>query len=143
MRSLTQGGDERGRKREEHIVKRHFWRINDLAAIAGSLVVACNAGFGAVILQDSLQGATIGQRVGGAFADGGWRVTSTRDFIYWHLPRAVSWGAVEFYVKGLESRDPDLPGDNDILEMYDYTNGADSDYNAYRNNPYKFRLLKN
>ena len=31
---------------------------------------------------------------------------TANDYIYWHLPHSVTWGAVEFYVSGLISRDP-------------------------------------
>src|SRR6185295_9122066 len=95
-----------------------------------------------ILLQDPLQGSTTGVRSGGQFVTGGWKVLTGNDFIYWHLPHAVTWGAVDFYIKGLISRDPNLPGDSDIVHMYDYTYGSDTDYNSFRNNPYKFRLQK-
>src|SRR5438132_13326770 len=63
-----------------------------------------------VLLSDSLQGSTTGVRSGGQFVAGGWKVTGAKDFIYWHLPHPISWGAVEFYASGLISRGPALPG---------------------------------
>src|SRR5262245_3031040 len=84
-----------------------------------------------VLLNDPLQGSTIGTRSGGTFVAGGWKVLTGNDFIYWHLPHNVPWGAVEFYISGLISRDPNLPGDSDIVHMYDYTYGPDTDYISF------------
>jgi hypothetical protein len=94
-----------------------------------------------LLLDDSLQGSTSGTRSGGTFANGGWQVTGTEDYIYWHLPYSVSHGAAEFYVKGVN---PNQPEKNEHFHMYDYTyNNSDTSYSpGYRENPYKMFIRK-
>jgi hypothetical protein len=97
-----------------------------------------------LVLDDDLQGATTGTRIGGTFVAGGWRVDNQYDAIYWHIP-TVTEGAAEFDVTGLG---PGCPGGagtaNELFMMYDYTfNNADVNYNpGFRDNPYKHYFLK-
>ncbi|GEM_PF-2021507 len=98
-----------------------------------------------LVLDDAMAGATLGTRSGGTFAEGGWKVTGTMDYVYWHLPQSLPRGAVSFDVKGLR------PGENrtgiedkvDIFHMYDWTVGnSDTQYSGYRDNPYKHFIRK-
>lgn len=108
------------------------------------VVVSAPVGEVGVVLYDPLQGSTIGTRNGGAFANGGWQCTDPthgNDYIFWHLPRPVTHGKAEFYVKGI---DPASPEKNEHFHMYDYT-WYNSDYSyapGYRDNPYKMYWRK-
>lgn len=99
-----------------------------------------------LVLDDPLNGSTSGTRSGGSFTEGGWKITSRTDSIYWHLPHTVQKGALEFDVKGLlpnESRSG-LQDKSELFHMYDWTHGnADTVYDGYRNNPYKHFIRKN
>ncbi|MDO8587803.1 MAG: carbohydrate-binding protein [Armatimonadota bacterium] len=94
-----------------------------------------------LLIDDSLQSSTSGTRNGGTFANGGWQVTGTEDWIFWHLPYSVSNGAAEFYVKGIN---PNQPEKNEHFHMYDYTyNNADYSYSpGYRESPHKMFIRK-
>ena len=93
-----------------------------------------------LLLDDSLQGSTSGTRSGGTFANGGWQVTGTEDWIFWHLPYSVTRGAAEFYVKGITDT---FPNKTEQFHMYDYTFGdADYNYGGYRDNPCKHFIRK-
>lgn len=114
------------------------------------LLTAClsvTASTAQLLLNDTLKESTKGTRSGGEFADGGWKVTGQRDFIYWHLPRTVSKGAAEFSIKGLspnESRDG-MKDKSELFHMYDYTwHNSDTQYGdpGYRNNPFKHFIRK-
>ena len=110
----------------------------------GTLFVAiafATSGGAQLLLDDPLQGSTIGTQSGGTFANGGWQVTGTEDWIFWHLPYSVHHGAAEFYVKGMN---PNQPEKNEDFHMYDYTY-YNSDYSyspGYRENPYKMFIRK-
>ncbi len=109
--------------------------------LAFSLLTAHSA----LVLDDSLQGSTLGTRGGGAFVAGGWQVTGGTDSIYWHVP-TVTNGAAEFDVRGLYP-DECRSGMGDKVElfhMYDYTfNNADTSYApGYRDDPYKHFIRK-
>src|SRR5687767_145272 len=96
------------------------------------------------VLNDSLQGSTIGTREGGTFCCGGWRVDSQYDTIYWHVP-TFSHGAFDYNVSGLGiSCSGGLGDKNELSHMYDYTFGnSDISYNGgYRDNPYKHFIRK-
>lgn len=99
----------------------------------------------ALVLDDPLQGATLGTRSGGAFVAGGWQVTTKDDTIYWHVP-TITNGAAEFDVRGLapdESR-AGMEDKTELFHMYDYTVG-DSDLNysgGYRDNLFKHFIRK-
>ncbi|MEX2170092.1 MAG: hypothetical protein WD851_12345 [Pirellulales bacterium] len=97
-----------------------------------------------LILEDLLQGSSIGTRSGGSFVSGGWQVTNQYDAIYWHIP-ALTTGAAEWDIRGLfpdESR-PAMNDKSELFHMYDYTfDNADTNYSGYRNNPYKHFVSK-
>ncbi|MDO8587893.1 MAG: hypothetical protein Q7T82_12755, partial [Armatimonadota bacterium] len=110
-----------------------------LAAALMLALLATSAG-AQLLLDDPLQGSTSGTQSGGTFASGGWQVTGTEDYIYWHLPYSVSKGAAEFYVKGITDT---FPNKTEHFHMYDYTyNDADNNYGGYRDNPYKHFIRK-
>ena len=67
-------------------------------------LASAQAGHDALMLNDSLGGATTGTRLGGAFVAGGWQVTGKNDTIYWHVP-TITKGAVEFDVHGLQANE--------------------------------------
>jgi hypothetical protein len=94
-----------------------------------------------LLLDDPLQGSTNGTRGGGTFANGGWQVTGTEDYIFWHLPYSVSHGAAEYYIKGVN---PSQPEKNEWFHMYDYSyNNSDYSYSpGYRENPYKMFMRR-
>jgi hypothetical protein len=97
-----------------------------------------------LILDDSLRGGTQGSRSGGSFSGEGWRVTSKNDSITWHIP-TISQGAVEYSVRGLIPNDGRAEGydKNELFHMYDWTyNNADTNYDGYRNGPYKHFMRK-
>jgi len=100
---------------------------------------------GALVLDDALQGATVGTRSGGAFVTGGWQVTGKDDAIYWHVP-TVTRGAIEFDVRGLQPRErrPGMEDKSELFHMYDHTAGnADANYSGgYRENPFKHFIRK-
>lgn len=98
-----------------------------------------------LVLGDSLQGATLGERSGGAFVAGGWQVTNKDDTIYWHVP-TITNGAAQFDIRGLnpsESR-AGMEDKTELFHMYDYTvGGSDINYNGgYRDNPFKHFVRK-
>jgi hypothetical protein len=99
----------------------------------------------ALVLDDPLQGATLGTRSGGAFVAGGWQVTNKDDTIYWHVP-TIANGAAEFDVRGLNSNEcrTGMEDKTELFHMYDYTFGnADINYNGgYRENPFKHFIRK-
>ncbi len=98
----------------------------------------------AQLLDDPLQGSTIGTREGGTFVVGGWQVTNQYDTIYWHIPM-VAHGAFDFDVTGIGDACPGGAGSkNELSHMYDYTFGsADTVYSpGYRDNPYKHFIRK-
>jgi len=64
------------------------------------LAISTAAAHATLVLNDSLQGSTLGTRAGGAFVAGGWQVTGQTDSIYWHVP-TITNGAAEFDVRGL------------------------------------------
>ncbi len=98
-----------------------------------------------LVLDDPLQGSTTGTRSGGAFVAGGWKVTNTNDYIYWHVP-TISEGAVEFDLSGINPNEcrPDMTDKTEIFHMYDYTFGnADNNYfGGYRDSPHKHLIRK-
>ena len=99
----------------------------------------------ALVLDDTLQSATLGTRSGGKFVAEGWQVTTKDDTIFWHVP-TVTNGAAEFDVRGLnpdESR-AGMEDKTELFHMYDYTVGnADINYNGgYRDNPFKHFVRK-
>lgn len=97
-----------------------------------------------LVLDDTLRGSTLGTVSGGEFSTEGWRVTSTSDAIYWHVP-TLRQGAVEFSVRGLRPNE-DRAGFEDkseLFHMYDWTfDNADTNYGGYRNNPFKHFIRK-
>jgi hypothetical protein len=99
----------------------------------------------APVLDDALQGATVGTRSGGAFVEGGWQVTGKNDTIIWHVP-TIAKGAVEFDVRGLRPREgrAGMEDKVELFHMYDYTAGnADIQYGGgYRENPFKHFIRK-
>ncbi|MEP0843167.1 MAG: hypothetical protein HRF43_10725 [Phycisphaerae bacterium] len=119
-------------------------RRRGLAAALG-LLVSASALRAQLILDDPLTGSTRGTRSGGQFTAGGWKVTGTNDFIYWHVP-TLTGGAVEFDVRGLNPGEcrPDHEDKNELFHMYDHTFGhSDVNYHGgYRDNPYKHFIRK-
>jgi Big-like domain-containing protein len=110
------------------------------------LTVSGTAAKGALVLDDPLQGSTIGTaRVGGAFVAGGWQVTGQTDTIYWHVP-TVTNGAAEFDVRGLYPNEcrTGMEDKIELWHMYDNTfNNADISYApGYRDDPYKHFIRK-
>src|SRR5688572_20142423 len=109
--------------------------------LLSSLVVITLAAFEAraqtLVVDDSLQGSTTGNRGGGAFVQGGWQVTNKNDFLLWHVG-TLREGAIEFSVSGLRANDnrPEGADKNELFHMYDSAHGsADSSYGGYRDNP--------
>src|SRR3972149_10708405 len=116
-----------------------------LFAITASILIAGDPASAALVLDDPLQGATLGTRSGGAFVAGGWQVTTKDDTIYWHGP-TITNGAAEFDVRGLnpdESR-AGMEDKTELFHMYDYTAGdSDINYNGgYRDNAFKHFIRK-
>ena len=116
-----------------------------LFAITASILIAGDPASAALVLDDPLQGATLGTRSGGAFVAGGWQVTTKDDTIYWHVP-TITNGAAEFDVRGLnpdESR-AGMEDKTELFHMYDYTAGdSDINYNGgYRDNAFKHFIRK-
>lgn len=104
-----------------------------------------------VMVDDPLNGSTTGTRSGGTFAEGGWKVVSNLDSIYWHLAPTVTHGRLEYDIKGLNDGCAGCcyPGDgqpflvNELSHMYDHTfQNADTNYIGYRNNPYKHAVKR-
>ncbi|MDO8588418.1 MAG: NBR1-Ig-like domain-containing protein [Armatimonadota bacterium] len=127
------------------MVRESLWWFGD--TLTKQVEVAFTGPPPGLLLDDPLQGSTSGTRQGGQFVTGGWKVTGTQDWIFWHLPYTVSHGAAEFYIIGLNSRDsrPTMYDKTELWHMYDYTYGnADYQYNGgYRENPYKHFIRKN
>jgi len=119
------------------------------SVLATALFVALSTAVAAaqgVVLEDPLRGSSTGTVSGGSFGPDGWRVTNKNDYIFWHVPDdTMTWGAVEFSVRGLRSNDdrPEGADKNEIFHMYDWTyQSADTNYGGYRNNPYKHFIRK-
>jgi len=114
----------------------------------GALVLLFFSGMAAeaaIVLDDPLQGSTIGTRAGGAFVAGGWQVNTKDDTIYWHVA-TITNGAAEFDARGLYPNEC-RTGNEDKVElwhMYDYTfNNADISYApGYRDDPFKHFIRK-
>ena len=64
------------------------------AVVALSALLAPLLADAGLVLDDPLQGSTMGTRSGGVFVAGGWKVTGAFDCIYWHVP-TLARGAVE------------------------------------------------
>ena len=119
-----------------------------LILVSGALALAM-AGLqsvdGAPVLDDALQGSTIGTLCGGQFVAGGWQIVDKSDAIYWHVP-TITRGAVEFDVRGLEPKErrAGMEDKSELFHMYDYTVGsADGNYvGGYRENPFKHFIRK-
>jgi hypothetical protein len=98
-----------------------------------------------LILNDPLQGSTVGTRQGGSFVTGGWQVTGSTDCIFWHVP-TITNGAVEFDVRGLYPNEcrAGMADKVELFHMYDYTwNNSDYSYApGYRDNPFKHFIRK-
>jgi hypothetical protein len=114
------------------------------AALVFFFLAGMTAG-AALVLDDPLQGSTIGTRAGGAFVAGGWQVNTKDDSIYWHVA-TITNGAAEFDVTGLYPNEC-RTGNEDKVElwhMYDYTfNNADLSYApGYRDDPFKHFIRK-
>ena len=125
-----------------------FSRPCQAAAMAALCVAVLAALSGpasaALVLDDALEGATVGTRSGGAFMTGGWQVTGKDDTIYWHVP-TITKGAIEFDVRGLQphERRPGMEDKSELFHMYDHTAGsADAQYGGYRENPFKHFIRK-
>jgi hypothetical protein len=119
-------------------------RIKGVTATLFLVLLSTAAGAQELILDDSLRGGTSGARSGGSFGADGWRVTNKNDSITWHIP-AISQGAAEFSVRGLPPNDgrPEGYDKNELFHMYDWTyNNADTNYDGYRNGPYKHFIRK-
>jgi hypothetical protein len=98
-----------------------------------------------LVLNDPLQGSTLGTRAGGTFVTGGWQVTGQTDSIYWHVS-TITNGAAEFDVRGLYPNEcrAGMEDKVELFHMYDYTwNNADTSYApGYRDDPYKHFIRK-
>jgi hypothetical protein len=113
-------------------------------AVLFAVVASATAWSQELILDDSLRGGSQGAVGGGSFGPDGWRVTNKNDSITWHIP-TVSQGAVEYSVRGLIPNDGRAEGNdkNELFHMYDWTyNSADTNYDGYRNGPYKHFVRK-
>lgn len=98
-----------------------------------------------LVLDDPLQGSTLGTQSGGAFVSGGWQVTGKDDTIYWHVA-TITNGAVEFDVRGLNPNEcrTGMEDKSELFHMYDYTFGnADVVYSGgYRDDTFKHFIRK-
>ncbi len=115
------------------------------ALVFGHAPAGPQAGRGVLVLDDALQGSTIGTRFGGEFVAGGWQVTGKNDTICWHVP-TITKGAAEFDVRGLhpKERRAGMEDKSELFHMYDHTVGsADGNYGGgYRDNPFKHFIRK-
>lgn len=120
-------------------------RMASATALFVALLTTVAAAQGELI-NDSLRGSSSGTVSGGSFGPNGWTVVNKNDYIYWHVPDdTMDFGAVEFSVRGLRSRDsrPEGADKNEIFHMYDWTyQDADTNYGGYRNGPYKHFIRK-
>src|SRR5262245_25664135 len=93
-----------------------------LAAIALFLQAFRVAVHGALVLDDTLQGSTIGTRSGGSFVTGGWQANTKDDTIYWHVA-TITNGAAEFDVRGLYANECRTGNEDktELWHMYDNT----------------------
>ncbi|MBN2270828.1 MAG: hypothetical protein JXN61_09455, partial [Sedimentisphaerales bacterium] len=126
--------------------RKNFTATNPvLLGVTALFLIGGHLASAALVLDDPLQGGTLGTRAGGAFVAGGWQVTTKDDTIYWHVP-TITNGAAEFDVRGLhpdESR-AGMEDKTELFHMYDYTVG-DSDLNysgGYRDNLFKHFIRK-
>ena len=124
---------------------KYLSRVPWVFIAAALLAVAAGTSRASLLLDDPLQGATLGTRSGGAFVADGWQVTGQTDSIYWHVP-TITNGAAEFDVRGLypdECRSG-MADKVELFHMYDYTwNDADISYApGYRDDPYKHFIRK-
>lgn len=122
---------------------RYFWRAKATAgaiegpysAVADFRVMrdAGNPG-GALIYDPLTNGASVGDRQGGQFTSGGWRVTRVSDYIRYDVA-TLSNGYVEWQNTGL-SRQNRAPNNYMLFGMWDPTQGP------YRENAYRVHLQK-
>lgn len=120
--------------------------ITTYLSLACALLLTGAPAFAGVVLDDPLQGSTVGTREGGTFVAGGWKVTGKNDCIYWHIP-TISKGAYEYDVRGLNPNEcrAGMEDKAELSHMYDYTwYNSDVQYGdpGYRNNPYKHFVRK-
>ena len=117
------------------------------SALLSAWLLLCSAPMSqaALVLDDALQGATLGTRSGGVFVAGGWQVTTKDDTIYWRVP-TITNGAAQFDVRGLDPNEcrAGMEDKTELFHMYDYTVGdSDINYNGgYRENPFKHFIRK-
>ena len=86
------------------------------------------------IVNDPLQGASLGEVSGGQFTSGGWQVTSPSDYIRYEVP-SLSNGWVEFETTGMRPTNPS-PDQFMLFGMWDPSAGD------YRQNRFRVHLQK-
>jgi hypothetical protein len=91
--------------------------------LAAGLAVATGGYSQAVILDDPLDGGTLGTAYGGAFGSGGWSKVSASDRIVWTLDEPVHNGSFEFDIAHMQ-----LTGlaANKIVFLSGYTAGGEN-----------------
>ena len=98
-----------------------------------------------LVVDDPLQGSTIGNRSGGSFVAGGWTTLDNNDSIIYSINPAISKGRFEFDVTGLvpQATDP-ADGKGELAHMYDnYPNDADvNKMPGYDDNLYQVYMRK-
>jgi|GEM_PF-1504428 len=92
------------------------WAVTATCAALGTLLGARSVR--AFHLEDGLRGRTMGNAVGGSFADDGWHVTDRRDRIWYALPRLVS-GSVEFTLAHVTMASLTDTSDTEVFAMYE------------------------
>lgn len=92
------------------------WAVTVTCAALGTLLGARSVR--AFHLEDRLRGRTMGNAVGGSFADDGWHVTDRRDRIWYALPRLVS-GSVEFTLANVTMASLTDTSDTEVFAMYE------------------------
>lgn len=92
------------------------WGVAVACAALGTLLGARSVR--AFHLEDGLRGRTMGNAVGGRFADDGWHVTDRRDRIWYALPRLVS-GSIAFTLANVTRASLGESGDTELFAMYE------------------------
>ena len=93
--------------------------LNALIPAALALILPAAADAQTLIIDDPLQGSTVGTQVGGSFSAEGYQPKSGQNHILYDLPQTVSEGYVQFEVKGMDHAVVPVDGDHGFFAMYD------------------------
>lgn len=103
---------------------------------------AGTTGTAVLVIDDPLQGSTVGQKVGGSFTAEGYSPGAGTKHILYRVGREVSSGYIEFEVKGMNHSKISSNEDHGFLVMYDGRNIAEpiTMFDDFKQNYYRWNV---